>query len=590
MFIFEDSYLQPTQVHFLFLLIYKFTFINLRTEFCKGNRRPLLTGFFFISFSYGSCETCFLLKIELKCIRHSSLRAHVERPRTTRLGQALCVITSCYLIFYLNFVSHRCLGCHQISITNLHDQAVEIFLIYSTPPISSISDLIDLSEAMSVAEENWQTTRPTIRERTKFIFNNDLFSDVKFVLQKTDGESESKQVIPAHKFVLSISSPVFEAMFYGKLADTRDSIELPDCEYESLLELFRYMYSDEVNLSGSNVMGVLHLAKKYMVPSLAEKCTEYLQKNLAPSNVFSILPSARKYEEKNLVDRCWKVIDKQTGEAVKSDGFATIERSLLEAVVIRDTLRIEEIELFKAVDLWATKECERQGLAVEGAVKRRILGEKIVKEIRFPTMKQEDFASVVLASDILKKEEIVSIIRHLSSVSSSSVGFPETKRSGFNGDIQRCCRFNSTLYGTWNYDETRDAIDFSVDRDIAIHGVCFFGSMTGTYTVDLKLSHQQTDSVLVSLASRKLSGSTLLQSTKFSYYGFEVSFDKKVILKKKTRYCISALISGPSSIHGTNGVRCVQCSGVTFTFMDSSPPNNATGVTQGQFPELLFSL
>ena len=191
------------------------------------------------------------------------------------------------------------------------------------------------------------------------MFNNDLFSDVKFVVRKTDGESESKEVIPAHKFVLSISSPVFEAMFYGELAETRDSIELPDCEYESLLELFRYIYSDEVNLSGSNVMGVLYLAKKYMVPSLAGKCTKYLQNNLDPSNVFSILPSAQKFDVESLVDECWKVIDKQTEEAVNSDGFVTIERSLLEAVVVRDTPRIEEIELFKAVDLWATKECDR---------------------------------------------------------------------------------------------------------------------------------------------------------------------------------------------------------------------------------------
>ena len=60
------------------------------------------------------------------------------------------------------------------------------------------------------------------------MFNNDLFSDVKFVVQTAaQGESESKQVIPAHKFVLSISSPVFEAMFYGELAETTDSIELP---------------------------------------------------------------------------------------------------------------------------------------------------------------------------------------------------------------------------------------------------------------------------------------------------------------------------------------------------------------------------
>ena len=280
-------------------------------------------------------------------------------------------------IFYLNFVSHRCLGYHPISITNLHGQAVEIFLdLYYT------ADLIDLGSHRSLGSHvcrrgklaNNKTNHP--RKNQVYFQQRSLQRCEVCCASKTDGESESKQVIPAHKFVLSISSPVFEAMFYGELAETRDSIELPDCEYESLLELFRYMYSDEVNLSGSNVMGVLYLAKKYMVPSLADKCTEYLQENLDPSNVFSILPSAQKYEEKNLVDRCWKVIDEQTEEAVKSDGFATIERSLLEAVVIRDTLRIEEIELFKAVDLWATKECERQGLEADGEVQREEFLEK----------------------------------------------------------------------------------------------------------------------------------------------------------------------------------------------------------------------
>ncbi|KAL9980109.1 hypothetical protein ACROYT_G008652, partial [Oculina patagonica] len=244
---------------------------------------------------------------------------------------------------------------------------------------------------MSVVEENWQTTRPTIRERGKFMFNNDLFSDVKFVVRSNcENESKrSKHVFPAHKFVLSISSPVFEAMFYGELAETGDSIELPDCEYESLLELFRYMYSDEVNLSGTNVMGVLYLANKYMVPSLADECIGFLQNNLDPSNVFNVLKFAQNCEEKNLVDRCWEVIDEQTEEAVKSAEFVTIERSLLEAVVERDTLVIEEVELFKAVNLWATKKCEDQGLSTDGSEKRRILGERIVKGIRFPVMQQQ---------------------------------------------------------------------------------------------------------------------------------------------------------------------------------------------------------
>jgi len=444
---------------------------------------------------------------------------------------------------------------------------------------------------MSVVKENWQTTRPTIRERSKFMFNNDLLSDVKFVVQKAaQGESESKQVIPAHKFVLSISSPVFEAMFYGELAETTDSIELPDCEYDSVLELFRYMYSDEVSLSGSNVMEVLYLAKKYMVPSLADKCTKYLQDNLGPSNVFSILPSAQKYEEKSMVDLCWEVIDEQTEEAVKSDGFATIERSLLEAVVVRDTLTIEEIELFKAVDLWATKECERQGLAAGGASKRRILEEHLIKAMRFPTMKLEEFASVVLDCDILTKEEIASIIKHLSSVSSSPVGFLETKRCGlqFDGDIQRCCRLGWLYLSMRKCDGSTDAISFSVDKDIVLHGVCLFGRENATYFVELDVIDSRSKSSVTSKAGRF--SSELLQGKNSSYHGYRVSFDKQIILKKNTKYDIRVKISGPPSLRGAGGVSSVQCSGVTFTFMNSEYSPNGTNVDRGQFPELLFSL
>ena len=444
---------------------------------------------------------------------------------------------------------------------------------------------------MSVVKENWQTTRPTIRERSKFMFNNDLFSDVKFVVQKVaEGESESEQAIPAHKFVLSISSPVFEAMFYGELAETTDSIELPDCEYDSLLELFRYMYSDEVNLSGSNVMGVLYLAKKYMVPSLAEKCTKYLQDNLDPSNVFSILPSAQKYEEKNLMDRCWKVIDKRTEEAVKSDGFATIERSLLEAVVVRDTLTIEEIELFKAVDLWATKRCERQGLAADGTSKRRILEEHLIKRIRFPTMKLEEFASVVLDSDILTKEEVFSIIKHLTSVSRSPVGFPETKRCGlkFDCDIQRCCRIGSLASGVWSYGGLTDAICLSVDKDIVLHGVCLFGSENATYSVELDVIQSSSKSSVASKTGEF--PSKPLQAKNYCYHGCRVSFDKEIILKKATNYDIRAKILGPPSHRGGRSGRSVQCSELTFTFMKSDYSKNGTGIFEGQFPELLFSV
>ena len=432
---------------------------------------------------------------------------------------------------------------------------------------------------MSVVKENWQTTRPTIRERSKFMFNNDLFSDVKFVVPKTAQGSESKQAIPAHKFVLSISSPVFEAMFYGELAETTDSIELPDCEYESLLELFRYIYSDEVILNGSNVMGVLYLAKKYMVPSLADKCTEYLQENLEPSNVFSILPSAQKYEEKNLVDQCWKLVDEQSEDAVKSDGFATIERSLLESVVERDTLRISEVELFKAVMQWATKESEKQGLATNGQVKRRILGEKIVKGIRFPVMTLEEFASVVLESKILTLDEVSDIVKWFA-VKGAQVGFPVSKRGAKSG-LERCFRFGSVVPGWSN---GVGYLIFSVNKNILLHGVYLLGSKGNDYSVILNIGRFPEYTIVLSTQGTFSS----LHNKSKNYWGFDVLFDTPVPIIKDTRYGIClAEIRGPDSFGGRNGNIHVESSGVTFKFENWL---GRTGVEQGQLPEFIFSL
>ena len=264
------------------------------------------------------------------------------------------------------------------------------------------------------------------------MLNNDLFSDVKFVTRKFEGKTETRQVIPAHKFVLSIGSPVFQDMFYGATPETRASIELPgiDGEYDSLLELFRYLYSDEVNINASNITKVLYLAKKYVVPSLVDKCIQYLRDVLSSSNVFEILSTAEKLEKKELIDECWEVIDSQSEAAMKSDGFTTIEHSLLEAVVSRDTLTMNEVGLFKAVNLWATKKCEDQGLTANGEEKRRILGDKVVKAIRFPVMKRHEFASVVADAKILTPDEVINFFKFFSSAAAAPKGFLNKKRSG----------------------------------------------------------------------------------------------------------------------------------------------------------------
>ena len=442
--------------------------------------------------------------------------------------------------------------------------------------------------SMATCDDNWQTKRPTISERTKFIFNNELLSDIKFVAPTSNSESESRKSqksIPAHKFVLAISSPVFYAMFYGELAETGGTIELPDCDSESLLELFRYLYSDEVNLTGSNVMQVLYLAKKYLVPSLAERCTEYLQEHLEASNVFSILPQAQKFGDKDLEERCWSVIESHTEEAVTSDDFVTLERSVVESVVKRERLNVKEVDLFKAVDRWANRAVEKQGLTPDSKVKRKVLGEEIVKAIRFPVMSYNEFASVVLDCCILTKGELIFLIKHYGDASlKCPLPFIHSPRSG--SIVHRCYRF-AYLDFSWGHGGiAADALGVTVSKPIALHGVQHFGSEGGNYTVSLEVKDALRG---LSLVKQTGTYSSEIDETN-SYYGFDVTFNRPVYLEQDKPYEVVSLIKGPSSWRVGAGKNPVAVQGVQFSFSNSSASTNGTRVDNGQFSAFLLSL
>ena len=441
---------------------------------------------------------------------------------------------------------------------------------------------------MAAVEDNWQMKLSTIKGRTTVIFNNELLSDVKFVVPASEAESETRKTIPAHKLVLAISSPVFYAMFYGQLAEAKDCVELPDCEYDSLLEFLRYLYSDKANVTGSNVMHVLYLADKYMVPSLAEKCSEYLRENLSAANVFSILPHAKRFEDKDLEDRCWEVIEENTEEAVTSDDFVTLERSYIESVVKRERLSVKEVDLFKAVDRWATRESERQGIIADGESKRRIIGEDIVKAIRFPLMSQKEFVSVGLDSRILNIGEMSELMKFYSDVElTCPLPFIQTPRTG-STQLHQCYRFSNYFSPTlrrWSYSSGNpDVIVLSVNKPVEMQGIQHFGSEGCQYTVSTEVKDTTNDFTL-----EKRTGSySSLKDEKHGYYGFTVCFDPPLCLHKSKRYEVRSLIRGPPSWYGEGGKTSLECDQVQLNFYSSNSDNNGTSESRGQFSAFIF--
>ena len=437
----------------------------------------------------------------------------------------------------------------------------------------------DLSVFHKTCPEDWQTTKHTIKDRCSFLFNNELLSDIRFTVPVSD-ESESKKSkheIFAHKFLLSISSPVFYTMFYGAMAETRETVELPDCDYEVLVEFLRYIYCDELTLSESNVSGVLYLSNKYMMPPLADKCREFLVSNMYPSNVFSVLSVAESHEEEKIVNLCWKMIDGQAEAALRE----RIERPRLETIVTRDTLKIEEVKLFAAVDKWATRECEQNGLTPDGKTKRTVLGEEIIKAIRFPVMEPYEFRSVVTSSGILSDEEVTLLQKYFDKTLDGPIGFPEHCRLSHD-HLDRCRRFRYIhSKRTWSYDRgEKDSLVFEVSKSIKLYGLRLFGNYNSNYSVNLELIKERFRGITVFSQTGNFTSVPLSDE----YQGFEFLFDQPVDINANTKYRVEALISGPPSRRGKSYYQNVDC----FTFSTSDTENNGTNDGDGQFSEFLF--
>uniref|UniRef100_A0A8C2Q1N5 BTB (POZ) domain containing 2b n=1 Tax=Cyprinus carpio TaxID=7962 RepID=A0A8C2Q1N5_CYPCA len=203
---------------------------------------------------------------------------------------------------------------------------------------------------------NWQATKSTVKERFAFLFNNEVLSDVHFLV----GKGMGVQRIPAHRF----------------------------------------LYSDEVHIGPETVMTTLYTAKKYAVPALEAHCVEFLKKNLRADNAFMLLTQARLFDEPQLASLCLENIDKNTGDALAAEGFTDIDLDTLVAVLERDTLGVREVHLFGAAVRWAEAEAHRQQLQLTPENKRRVLG-KALKLIRFPLMTIEEFAAGPAQSAIL---------------------------------------------------------------------------------------------------------------------------------------------------------------------------------------------
>ena len=430
------------------------------------------------------------------------------------------------------------------------------------------------------SDVDWQSTKKTVSDRNRHMFNNSEISDISLTCEG------SEQTFYAHKYVLATSSSVFKAMFFGELAEKKPVLPLCDTDEKSLEEFLRFLYTDECFLTTDNVVSVMYLSKKYLVPALTEYVKAQLVRDMEPENVLDILEQAIHFEEKDLETKCWQVIEWRTSEVACSANFINIKQTTLAGLLKRKSLNISELDLFQAVLKWINHQCSHQDLELTTKNRRSVIGDAVY-ELRLLALKEEEFAEHVSTSGLLTDDELVAVYEKFNNLdppllkwtmSEREKVFNTTKQTNSFIRVSRFPNDSGSFVDSWQYNGQSDTLSFSVDQFVLFHGVRLLGSWREYYSVDLTVNDEQ-----------QTRGKYRVDKSYDNVYGFDVMLNQPMLIKENDVVKVEATISGSSSPYGWRGKPNVTMDKLTVTFIDSCSKKR-TCVSQGQFHQIILSV
>ncbi|XP_015370898.1 PREDICTED: BTB/POZ domain-containing protein 17 [Diuraphis noxia] len=129
----------------------------------------------------------------------------------------------------------------------------------------------------SYAMPNVNDNSNALLKKIQNVYANKLLNDITLIV---GGIS-----YPAHRFMLCISSDVFETMLMNSIwSDSHQEVielqEVPQC-IEVFPVFLQYFYTGVITLEQSNIMPMLVLADKYNVKDLTVLCVEYMCEHIA---------------------------------------------------------------------------------------------------------------------------------------------------------------------------------------------------------------------------------------------------------------------------------------------------------------------
>ena len=272
-----------------------------------------------------------------------------------------------------------------------------------------------------------------------------------------------------------------------------------------------------------------------------------------------VLEQALKFDEEKLEKKCWDMIDMETSEAVVSDGFTDIRQSTLAEFLKRESLKVKEVDLFKAVVKWSEAECFRQEKETSGTNKRAAVANAIY-QLRFASMTLEEFGQNVSVSGLLTAEEMMLFYEKFSGLERTSEIWNMTKREAKEENLLRCCRYDNYQFVFWPPNHAMsDELCISFGKPVKFHGVRLLGNEEQEYDVKLEILSQSIE--MKFCARQKIR----------NVAGFDVMLLRPAKIQANVIAHIKVTMRGPFMKQvGSRGKKTAETNGITVNFFKLS--------------------
>lgn len=451
---------------------------------------------------------------------------------------------------------------------------------------------------------DWQIDKKKMKERTKHLLETEQWSDCSFIV----GTESNQKVFNVHKLFLAMSSPVFEAMFFGGMPERNDPISISDVQPDSFKALLDYIYTDKVDLlTFDQACELCYAAKKYMLPDLVDKCTNYLYNNLLPRNACKAYEFAKLFEEPVILEKSLEIILNETESVLTDPSFEDIELGTLLVILEKQTLNISsERDLFNAVFRWANKECSRKGISEDSTNLRSVIGAALEK-IHFLTLTPLQFAEGPAHAPLLTRDEKYAILMNISAPGSdfpmpdgfSKVVEPrqryripaplETMPTG-SGDTHReghkyfCIRSVTPQAPCLNTGILDCCLTFTVDRNICVLGIQvptqvqsdvhpfnnpgYFANNQNNSAPTSQNSNSYTELLYAHLLDADGSRLTYTHYTSRVWYSqlVEINFNRPVYIQRNKMYKIVVVLNKQGWYPLGSATQRMGCDAVHFSF------------------------